>query len=125
MSDKIVYPDEPILIGVDPAADAPDWLHQVAVDVNKARDAFYAGYATLKTACDGIHRSYYGGDKRFVQWFNSDTEDLENVPEVALCDEVFIHDEPYFDKTRHRIDSLDIGESCVVEEDMCIITRVK
>lgn len=125
MSDKIVYPDGPILIGLDPAAYSPDWIQQLAVSVNKTRDAFYAGYAILKTASDGIHRSYYGGDKRFVQWFNSDTEELENVPEVALCDEVFIHDDPDFDKARHRIDLLEVGEACVVEEDMCIIMRVK
>lgn len=122
MSDKIVYPDEPILIGVDPAADAPSWICEVAVDVNKYRDAFYSVY---KTKSDGVHRSYYGGTKRFVQWFNSDTEELESVPEVALCDEVFIHDEPDFDKARHRIDLLEVGESCVVEENMCIIMRVK
>ena len=125
MSDKIVYTGEPVLIGVDPAADAPDWLRKVSIDVSKARDALYSGYALCKTMHDGIQRSYYGGDKRFVQWFNSDTEELENVPEVALCDEVFIHEEPDFDKARHRIDLLEVGESCVVEENMCIIMRVK
>lgn len=122
MSDKIFYPDEPIFVGVDPAADAPDWLCQIAVDINKARSEFYAAD---KTRSDGVHRSYYGGTKRFVQWFNSDTEELENVPEVALCDEVFIHDEPDFDKARHRIDLLEVGESCIVEENMCIVMRVK
>ena len=81
--------------------------------------------AAFKTMTDGISRSYFGGDKRFVQWFNSDTEEFENVPEAALCDEVFIHDEPDFDKARHRIDLLEVGESCVVEENMCIIMRVK
>jgi hypothetical protein len=125
MSDKIIYPNEPILVGVDHTTDDPDWLSTFAVSVQEARDTFYAGYAALKTACDGIHRSYHGGDKRFVQWFNSDTEDLENVPEVALCDEVFIHDEPDFDKARHRIDLLEVGESCIVEENVCIVVRVK
>ena len=125
MSDKIIYPDEPILVGVDHAIDEPDWLSTFAVSVQEARDAFYAGYAVLKTASDGIHRSYQGGDKRFVQWFNSDTEELDNVPEVALCDEVSIHDEPYFDKVGHRIDLLEVGESCIVDEDMCIVVRVK
>ena len=40
---------------------------------------------------DGISRVYAeGGNKRFMQWFNSETHELENVPEVALCDEFFL-----------------------------------
>ena len=43
---------------------------------------------------DGISRVYAeGGKKRFMQWFNSETMELENVPEVALCDEIFLNDE--------------------------------
>lgn len=106
-----------------------DWANGEAytgvtvVDANKILAA--RKYAEYKTMSDGVHRVYLGGTKRFVQWFNSDTEELENVPEVALCDEVFIHDEPDFDKARHLIDLLEVGEACVVEEDMCIIMRVK
>lgn len=122
MSDKIFYPDEPIFIGVDPAADAPGWLREVAMDINKARDAFYSAY---KTRSDDVHMSYYGGAKRFVLWFNSDTKDFANVPEVTLCDEVFIRDKPDFAKDRHRIDLLDVGESCIVKENMYIIMRVQ
>lgn len=63
---------------------------------------------------DGVCRAYSdNGTKRFMQWFNPKMD----VPEVALCDEEFINNEPdYADK---------VGESCIVEEDICIITRVK
>lgn len=75
---------------------------------------------------DGICRNYSEeGHKRFVQWFNSYSEELENVPEVALCDEVFIANEQDYQEKRHVIDLLEVGESCIVEENVCIVTRVK
>lgn len=75
---------------------------------------------------DFIHRSYEdGSEKRFMCWFNTNKEELLNVPEVSLCDELFIAGEPDYDAKRHEIDLLDVGESCVVEEDVHIITRVK
>ena len=75
---------------------------------------------------DGISRCYsYTGKKRFVQWFNSCSDGLTNVPEVALCDEVFIANEPDYQDKRYVINLLEVGESCIVEEDICIITRVK
>ena len=74
---------------------------------------------------DGICRNYSAdGKKRFVQWFNSNSKDLENVPEVALCDEVFIANEPDYKDKRYIIDLLEVGESCIVEENVCIIMRV-
>ena len=75
---------------------------------------------------DFIHRSYAdGSEKRFMCWFNSSKDELLNVPEVSLCDELFIAGEPDYDAKRHEIDLLTVGESCVVEEDVHIITRVK
>lgn len=70
---------------------------------------------------DGVSRAYCNGTKRFMQWFNPKME----VPEVALCDEEFINAEPDFEDKRDIINKLKVGESCIVEEDICIITRVK
>ena len=68
---------------------------------------------------DGISRVYAeGGNKRFMQWFNSETTELENVPEVALCDEIFLNDEPDFANKIDELNNLKIGESCIVEENM-------
>lgn len=94
-----------------------------AVDANKILAA--QKYAEYKTMSDGIHRVYLGGDKLFVQWFNSDTDEFERIPEVALCDELFIKEEPDYSEKLHEIELLEVGEACVVEEDMCIIMRVK
>ena len=78
------------------------------------------------SANDNIPRIYTDGSKkRFVQWFNSQSKELHGIPEVALCDEIFIADEPDYKDKQYIIDLLEVGESCVVEEDMCIITRVK
>ena len=75
---------------------------------------------------DGICRAYSkNGKKRFVQWFNSYSDGLENVPEVALCDEIFVANEPDYQDKKYIIDLLEVGESCVVKENVCIITRVK
>lgn len=75
---------------------------------------------------DGISRAYHpNGKKRFVQWFNTSYKELKDVPEVALCDEIFIANEPDYAKKQYIIDLLEVGESCIVEENVCIITRVK
>lgn len=78
------------------------------------------------SANDNIPRAYTDGSKkRFVQWFNSQSKELHNVPEVALCDEIFIANEPSYKDKQYVIDLLEVGESCIVEENMCIIMRVK
>lgn len=78
------------------------------------------------SANDNIPRAYTDGSKkRFVQWFNSQSKELYGLPEVALCDEIFIANEPDYKEKRYIIDLLEVGESCVVSEDKCIITRVK
>ena len=75
---------------------------------------------------DLIPRAYFNGKKRFVQWFNSDYgKPLYQVPEVALCDEVFLQQEDDYKNKLKDIEALKVGESCIVEEDTCIITRVK
>lgn len=73
-----------------------------------------------------ISRAYTDGSKkRFVQWFNSQKKELRGIPEVALCDEIFIANEPDYKEKQYIIDLLEVGESCVVSKDECIITRVK
>jgi hypothetical protein len=75
---------------------------------------------------DHVSRCYtQGGKKRFMQWFNSDKHEMFGIPEVALCDELFLNDEEDFQHKIDEINSLNIGETCIVENDVCIITRVK
>jgi hypothetical protein len=77
-------------------------------------------------ADDNISRAYTDGSKkRFVQWFNSQSKELHGVPEVALCDEIFIANNPDYKEKQYIIDLLEVGESCIVENDICIIMRVK
>lgn len=75
---------------------------------------------------DFVSRCYSpGGKKRFMEWFNSDKAILDVVPEVALCDEIFLNGEEDFKHKIDELNSLNIGESCIVENDVCIVTRVK
>ena len=77
-------------------------------------------------ANDNISRAYTDGSKkRFVQWFNSQSKELYGLPEVALCDEIFVANEPDYQDKKYIIDLLEVGESCIVKENVCIITRVK
>ena len=71
---------------------------------------------------DNVCRCYTeGSTKRFVEWFDPILE----VPEVALCDEVLINNEPDYVHVKDKINTLKVGESCIVNEGECIITRVK
>lgn len=93
-------------------------MEKINVDMNKKTRNINDYYHIN----DGISRAYSAhGTKRFMQWFNPKME----VPEVALCDEEFINDEPDYENKRDIINKLNVGESCIVEEDICIITRVK
>lgn len=123
-ADKIVVPPpEEIKIAVD-EAEGNGWIACYAVDMNKIRGA--NDVHIISKPRDFISRSYtLGSTKRFVQWFNSDLEQLFGVPEVALCDEVFLHDEPDYADALYKLDLLEVGESCVVTEGECIVTRVK
>lgn len=123
-ADKIVVPPpEEIKIAVDEAEGSALTVRYV-VDMNKLRGV--NGAHSICRPRDFISRSYtLGSTKRFVQWFNSDLEQLSGVPEVALCDEVFLHDEPDYADALHKLDLLEVGESCVVTEGECIVTRVK
>lgn len=72
---------------------------------------------------DNVCRCYTeGSTKRFVEWFDPILE----VPEVALCDEVLINNEPDYAHAKDKINNLKVGESCIVDESGCVIvTRVK
>lgn len=70
---------------------------------------------------DGIERLYHKNSKmRFIQWFN-----MNNVPELSMVDELFIKNEKDYQNKKDKILSLKVGQSCIVENNVCIITRVK
>ena len=74
------------------------------------------------SANDGVCRAYAkGSKKRFMEWFNPQL----GVPEVSLCDEVFLQNEKDFAEKLHVIELLEVGESCIVEENVCVVTRVQ
>lgn len=78
------------------------------------------------TKKDFVSRCYSpGSKKRFMEWFNSDKAVLHGVPEVALCDEIFLNEEDDFKYKIDELNALNVGESCIVEDDVCIVTRVK
>ena len=74
---------------------------------------------------DFICRAYYGGTKKFVEWFNPESEEFCDVPEVALCDETFVRDDPDYAPDFEKINSLEVGESMILDNRNAIIMRVK
>ena len=81
--------------------------------------------ARERTRRDFICRAYYGGTKKFVEWFNPESEEFCDVPEVALCDETFVRDDPDYAPDFEKINSLKIGESMILDNGNAIIMRVK
>lgn len=74
---------------------------------------------------DHISRSYTKcSKKRFMQWFNNKTKGLEDVPEVALCDEKLIDSEDDYQKYKESIFKLEVGQSLILGNKEAIITRV-
>lgn len=81
--------------------------------------------ARERTRRDFICRAYHEGTKKFVEWFNPESEEYCDVPEVRLCDENFVRNDPDYAPDFEKINSLEVGESMILDNGNAIIMRVK